>query len=220
MPGKKKKGGKKKADDGVEEVTLDQLQTAFKKECKTLAVSSAASQPIADIFSSYLEDEEKGTLSQLCIGNEIDGLAVEALFQSMLKSKYLKLKCICFWRSDIGDGGAKAAGDIIANIATIEKLEIRDSALSESGCEVLAKAMLLNNRKLKSLVTLRLDSNRFGSDGLLQIAHGLANNRCVRRLSFGFCGIYGDKSANDALHSILSNCFLLELSCPVALPDG
>lgn len=214
MPGKKKggkKGGKKKkADDGVEEVTLDQLQTAFKKECKALSVPSHAAQPIADIFSAYLEDEDKGTLSQLCVGNQIDGLAVEALFQSLLKSKYLKLKCVCFWRSDIGDAGAKYAGEIIANIATIQKLEIRDSALSAKGCEVLSKAMLRNNRTLKSLVTLRLDFNRFGSDGLLQIAHGLTNNRCVRRLSFGFCGVYGDKNANDALHRILSNCFLLE----------
>ena len=103
-------------------------------------------------------------------------------------------------------------GDIIANIPTVQKLEIRDSGLSAMGCELLAKSMLINNRKLKSLVTLRLDFNRIGSAGLLQISKGLVNNRCVRRLSFGFCGINGDKHANDALHNILSNCFLLELS--------
>lgn len=83
--------------------------------------------------------------------------------------------------------------------------------MSETGCELLAKSLLINARTLKTLVTLRLDFNRFGSDGLLQIAHGLVFNRCIRRLSFGFCGIYGDKHSNDALHKILSNCFLLEL---------
>eukprot|EP01084_Bolivina_argentea_P198160 339409_1 len=214
MPGKKKKGGKKadkkKSDDGAEEVTLEQLQSAFKKECKTLNISQNASQPMTQIFESYLEDEEKGTLSQLCVGNQINGLTVEALFNSLQKSKYKKLKCICFWRSQIGDSGAKAAGDIIANIPTITKLEIRDSALSDTGCELLAKSMLIHNRKLKTLVTLRLDFNRFGSDGLLQISKGLLHNRCIRRLSFAFCGIDGDKNANDAFHKILTNCFLLE----------
>lgn len=107
--GKKKGGAKKKADDAVEEVTLEQLQSAFKKECKALNIPSEASKPIVDIFASYLEDEEKGTLSQLCIASQIDGLAVEALFNSIHKSKYIKLKCICFWRSNIGDNGAKAA---------------------------------------------------------------------------------------------------------------
>ena len=104
----------------------------------------------------------------------------------------------------------KKKGDIIANIPTIQKLEIRDSSLSETGCELLAKSLLINNRTLKSLVTLTLDFNRFGSEGLLQIAHGLLHNRCIKRLSFGFCGIYGDKHSNDALHKILSYCFLLE----------
>jgi len=214
MPGKKKKGGKKggkkKAENAVDEVTLDDLQAQFKKECKAINVSSTASQPILDIFGSYLEDEEKGTLSQLCIADQIDAPTVSALFHSIMKSKYTKLKCICFWRSDIGDGGAKAAGDIIANIPTVQKLEIRDSGLSPIGCELLAKSMLINNRRMKSLVTLRLDFNRIGSDGLLQISKGLINNRCVRRLSLGFCGINGDKHANDAIHNILSNCFLLE----------
>jgi len=215
MPGKKKKGGKKKAaDDGAaEEVTLEELQSAFKKECKALSVPTEAAQPIADIFASYLEDaEEKGALSQLCVGRSIgdDGLCVRALFGALQKSKYSQLQCVCFWRADIGDAGAKAAGDIVANIASIAKLEIRDSALSASGCWLLSKALLLNNRTLKSLRTLRLDFNRFGSDGLLQIAHGLVHNRCVRRLSFAFCAIEGDKTAADALHSILSNCFALE----------
>lgn len=216
MPGKKKKGGKGKkkkgggGGDDVEEVTLEALQSAFKKECKALSVRSEAAQPILSIFSTYLDDEDKGTLSQLCVGAQIDGVAVEALFQSVLKSKYLKLKVLCFWRADIGDDGAKSAAQIIANIATVEKLEIRDSALSALGCEVLANALLSNNRRLKSLVTLRLDFNRFGSDGLLQIARGLSLNRCVRRLSFAFCAISGDKNGNDALHRILSNCFLLE----------
>ena len=99
---------------------------------------------------------------------------------------------------------------MIANIATIQKLEIRDSGISEIGCELLAKSILINNRKLKSLVTLRLDFNRIGSEGLLQISHGLQNNRCLRRLSLSFCGIVGDKMANDGLHNILSNAFLLE----------
>mmetsp|Transcript_30420 Transcript_30420/g.26832 ORF Transcript_30420/g.26832 Transcript_30420/m.26832 type:complete len:360 (-) Transcript_30420:28-1107(-) len=215
MGGKKKKGGKKggtkkNAESAIEEVTLDQLQTAFKKECKSLNVPQNASQAINEIFQSYLEDEEKGTLSQLCIAAQINATAVEALFNSIYKSKYIKLKCICFWRANIGDDGAKAAGDIIANIPTIQKLEIRDSALSMIGCELLAKSILINNRTTKSLVTLRLDFNRIGSEGLLQIAHGLLHNRCIKRLSFSFCAIYGDKHSNDALHKILSNCFLLE----------
>lgn len=112
MPGKGKKGkknaGKKKAENAVEEVTLDDFQAQFKKECKAINVSSTASQPILDIFGSYLEDEEKGTLSQLCVASQTDANAVEALFHSLQKSQYKKLKCICFWRSDIGDGGAKA----------------------------------------------------------------------------------------------------------------
>jgi len=214
MPGKKKggknKGGKKKAENAEEEVTLDDLNAQFKKECKTINVPSTSSQPILDIFGSYLEDEEKGTLSQLCIAEQTDSLAVDALFRSIQTSKYKKLKCICFWRSDIGDNGAKAAGDIIANISTVQKLEIRDSGVTSMGCELLAKSMLINNRKLKSLVTLRLDFNRIGSIGLQEISKGLVNNRCVRRLSFGYCGINGDKHSNDALHNILSNCFLLE----------
>merc|ERR1712228_33761 len=82
--------------------------------------------------------------------------------------------------------------------------------LSRTGCEFLAKSILINNRTFKSLVTMRLDFNRIGSDGLLQIAKGFTNNRCIRRLSFAFCGVTGDKKGQDAVHYILSNCFLLE----------
>jgi len=214
MPGKKKadskKGkGKAKAQETEEEATVDHLQAAFKKECRALNVSSNASQPIVRIFQSYLDDEEKGVLSQLCVAVPIDGIAVQALFNSVQKSKYSKLKCICFWRCNIADNGAQAAGEMIGNLP-IEKLEIRDCGVTSMGCELLAKSLLLNNRKLKSLSTLRLDFNRIGSAGLLQIAQGLENNRCVRRLSFAFCAIDGDQFANQALQHILSNCFLLE----------
>eukprot|EP01084_Bolivina_argentea_P100301 180123_1 len=215
MPGKKKKkdkkgGSKNKGDTAIEEVTLEQLQSVFKKECKTLNISPNESQPIVDIFKSYIEDEEKGTLSQLCIRNEINNLVVMALFNSIQKSKYVKLKSTCFWRSAIGDTGAKSAGDIIANIPTIQTFEIRDSNVSEIGCRSLATSILINNRKFKSLVNLRLDFNNIGSNGLLQISNGLQNNRCIKRLSFAFCNINGDKNANDALHNIFTNCFLLE----------
>ena len=116
---KKTKGGKKAAGKGkggksateeIEEVTLDQLQSAFKKECKSLNVSSNAFDPISNAFQSYLDDEEKGTFSQLCVGQEIDGSAVQALFNSLKKTKYLKLKTLCFWRAaNIGDVGVKSA---------------------------------------------------------------------------------------------------------------
>jgi len=215
--GKKAKGegGKKKAAAAavaVEEVTLEELQSAFKKECKALNVSSSAAEPISNAFASYLDDEEKGQMSQLCVsGQQIDGLAVQALFASLQKSKYLKLKTLCFWRAaDIGTDGVKAACDIVSKLPSIQKLEMRDCGLSKLGCELLGQSMLINNRIFKSLVTLRLDFNRFGSDGLLAIAKGFTNNRCLRRLSFAFCGVCGDKKGQDAIHRILSNCLLIE----------
>ena len=208
--GKEKKGKKEEKED---EVTLDQVLTTFKKECKTLNIDNDLCNGINDILNEYITNEDKGVLTQLCVSIPIDGLCLKAFLNTINKTKYKKLKCLCFWGSNIGDIGCKYVGELITNeYNKISKLEIRDCNVTDKGCDMLSKYLLKHNRSFKHLQILRFDFNRFKNKGIYNIACGLKYNSSLKCISFAFCDITDSNELNDALILMLTTCNKLELN--------
>lgn len=78
-------------------------------------------------------------------------------------------------------------------------MELLDNKITALGCEFISKA--LHPRMKPQIQVLKLDHNHFGSDGIINLAEGLAINPTLRLLSLTYCGF--DFNAADALFQIL-----------------
>ena len=78
-------------------------------------------------------------------------------------------------------------------------LELLDCKISPLGCEFISRS--LHPKMTPSIQVLKLDHNEFGSQGVINLSHGLAINPYLRLLSLTYCGI--DEKAARALFEIL-----------------
>ncbi|ETO36907.1 hypothetical protein RFI_00156 [Reticulomyxa filosa] len=199
----------------AEEISVEQLQQAFRKECKNKNISTIQTQCVYNLLKDFIEnEEEKGPLKQLCIGGDIGSQVCAALCDAIVKSKYDKLHTYCFWRAGIGDEGALHISQHIANCPSLKKLELRDCGVSHVGIQALAEGILKNNssiktskskRRFKTLETIRLDFNKIGDAGILHLSNGLEFNRSLKRLSLQYCGIGSTQQAVQGITQIFSS---------------
>ncbi|ETO36979.1 hypothetical protein RFI_00083 [Reticulomyxa filosa] len=95
------------AKHNKEKIDVEQLQQAFRKECKNRNISAIQMQCIYNLLKDFIEnEEEKRPLKQLCIDGDISSQVCAALCDAIVKSKYDKLHTYCFWRAGIGNEGA------------------------------------------------------------------------------------------------------------------
>lgn len=78
-------------------------------------------------------------------------------------------------------------------------LELLDNKITPLGCEFIARA--LHPKMTPTIEILKLDHNEFGSQGVINLATGLAINPYLRMLSLTYCGI--DERAARSLFEIL-----------------
>ena len=78
-------------------------------------------------------------------------------------------------------------------------LELLDNKITPLGCEFISRA--LHPKMNPTIEILKLDHNEFGSQGVINLAQGLAINPYLRMLSLTYCGI--DERAARSLFEIL-----------------
>jgi len=78
-------------------------------------------------------------------------------------------------------------------------LELLDNKISPLGCEFIARTM--HPKSNTAVSVLKLDHNDIGSEGIQNLAHGLAINKTLATLSMTYCNI--DYLGGRALFEIL-----------------
>lgn len=170
----------------------------YKKKCGELEV------PVCDIlkqkYDLYLEDNAD-KITKFHIWKELGEAGTKAIFESMKQIAYPHCVSIRLWKTFCEDEGCRQ----ICQFLEMEKvnstlfLELLDNKITPLGCEFISRA--LHPKMNPTIEILKLDHNEFGSQGVINLAHGLAINPVLRMLSLTYCGI--DQHAARALFEIL-----------------
>ena len=87
----------------------------------------------------------------------------------------------------------------IESAKSISVLELLDNKITPLGCEFIARTM--HPKSNTAVSVLKLDHNDIGSDGIQNLAYGLAINKTLVTLSMTYCNI--DYRGGRALFEIL-----------------
>jgi len=110
-------------------------------------------------------------------------------------AKYPHCASLRFWRTFCEDEGVRAVCQYVETGKPVAFLELLDNKITPLGCDFISRA--LHPKSQPQVQVLKLDHNQFGSEGLINLAEGLAINPVLRLLSLTYCGI--DHEAADAL---------------------
>eukprot|EP00823_Brevimastigomonas_motovehiculus_P003694 TRINITY_DN2285_c0_g1_i1.p1 TRINITY_DN2285_c0_g1~~TRINITY_DN2285_c0_g1_i1.p1 ORF type:complete len:334 (-),score=84.27 TRINITY_DN2285_c0_g1_i1:182-1183(-) len=135
------------------------------------------------MLSKFLEEEKQS--KQWIFSSHLERYVTRALMISLSTNKYEHLTSLCFWNCDLGDEGAIDVAKALPSLPNVSKLEMMDNQLTASTCAALA--VVLKKRATSRLTILRLDHNRIGTEGVLQLLDGLHFNSTLRTLSLAFC---------------------------------
>lgn len=133
-------------------------------------------------------------------------ILVNAILGDTNRSKYTEFVDIRIVESNIGDVGAKYFARLLnkCNDRDNFKLAILDltqNNIGPKGCLNLGRSLCCGMNA--TLLHLKLDFNKFGSQGLIHLTKGLAMNSTLKRLSLRYCDIDGITS-NESLSNILT----------------
>eukprot|EP00163_Fabomonas_tropica_P017804 TRINITY_DN3157_c0_g1_i1.p1 TRINITY_DN3157_c0_g1~~TRINITY_DN3157_c0_g1_i1.p1 ORF type:complete len:321 (-),score=64.96 TRINITY_DN3157_c0_g1_i1:118-1080(-) len=122
------------------------------------------------------------------------------IVSAMLLSQFRSITHLCFYRAHVGDEGVDALCELLRNSdMPLKNLELVDNNITALGCKYLSFALKPN----KHLLTLVLDHNNFGDDGIEALfGHGLSANEKLQCLSAKYCGL-GVKGARVVANRII-----------------
>ena len=215
MPAKKGKGkGKKGKPEGPPpDLVLKRLRRTYKETCASL--DTPMERGFMRRLASYIEDGEDDfgnalpTQFVFPYGQDLLGpMGTRALVTTLNVAKYAHLKHLCFYRAGVTDEGVDALVDLIkARTCTVKNLELVDNHITHVGMKFLGIAMKTND----SLLTLVLDHNRFGDEGVhdfVEQAFVPPTRQALKYLSMKHCAIgpVGAKAIADRIinHSSLT----------------
>jgi hypothetical protein len=149
--------------------------------------------------------------------DEFDIMGYRLCMQALASSKYNEMKALRLWKTGGGDEAVRATCFYLdspcQNVEGEGLVEVQfvDCDVTPLGCSFLGRS--LGHGGNMNVQCLKLDFNRFGSEGMQQLAQGLAQNEKLQRLDLTYCGI--DSSGGRYLFEILiftkSNLESLEL---------
>lgn len=209
MPSKVKELEKKnsKKDTLPEEDPLVFLKN-YKAQAHKLGVKSFQS-----IIQS-IENDGNATGQLIVTSNDKEHLGpcgcralVHAILGENCDSKYIGFKDIRIIGSKIGNIGACSIARLLnkcddSNSYSLFYLDLSENGMDSKGCLALGRSLCAGMNT--TLLSLKLDHNEIGSEGLHNLARGLVMNRTLKRLSLRYCNIDGS-SVKESIPNILSN---------------
>jgi Ran GTPase-activating protein (RanGAP) involved in mRNA processing and transport len=145
---------------------------------------------------------------------ELEIMAFRLCMQALASSNYNQIKALRLWKTGGGDEAARAICFYLDSHCQktqgegVKEVQLVDINLGTLGCSFLGRSLgphLDENQKLTSgninVQCLVLDYNQIGSEGMEQLALGLAQNSYLQRLDLNYCGI--DSKGGRFLFEIL-----------------
>ncbi|KAL9188584.1 hypothetical protein ACHAXT_006962 [Thalassiosira profunda] len=182
------------------------LYKNYLNECKAIGI-----EPHASVKDTLTNEENTNLGKQLLVLGSGDATlgpgGCRALVNAMIGGKadastsghtpYTAAKELRICRSNINDAGARALSSLLMATAhqlspdlqpwQLEYLELSDNNIGKDGCLALGRALCVGMNR--TLVTLILDFNPLGSNGVAALCKGLSTNSTLKKLSLKHCSI-------------------------------
>eukprot|EP00455_Lapot_gusevi_P009753 TRINITY_DN14382_c0_g1_i1.p1 TRINITY_DN14382_c0_g1~~TRINITY_DN14382_c0_g1_i1.p1 ORF type:complete len:348 (-),score=45.48 TRINITY_DN14382_c0_g1_i1:83-1126(-) len=188
-----------KKDDDETVVGINKLSKSFANSCVAAGFKAAEFAPITKIFQRHIE--ERKPIKQMVLSQDVPQEILPLFFRSLRQLRCETMKSLCFWRSDIGDPGIEALSRSLCYFPNLTRLDLMGCKLKPSGCEALAQGML--HPIAPNILTLNLDHNPIGSEGMRHLAHALKQHRTLSQLQLAFCDM--DAAAGRSLAEVLAS---------------
>lgn len=194
-PAKGGKGAKKKEGDGPDvSVQMRRVKVEVNKVVQELQIPPELE--LDKLFITKFNDALVGSTGKLLFQGDKPGVLGTQALSLVLRELcpvFVPIKTMCFWRCMVGDEGLKALCENCLykkkmdqhNWAGYQHLELMDVRLSPRGCEYLSQQLAANI----PLVSLVLDFNAIGDEGVMLLAEGLRTNSELHTLSLSYCQV-------------------------------
>lgn len=108
------------------------------------------------------------------------------MFETFLEQGgYKHLEILILSNLKTYDEGLKVICDYMQTAKTVKELDLEINQISPIGCSYLGEAFL--PRYQVPIQKLNLSYNKFGTEGLAQLAKGIAQNDTLEQLTLNYC---------------------------------
>ena len=154
-----------------------------------------------------LEDCLKTCSRKICFEEEEPSAAsarifLLGLYESFRDQKIDKLsnqiRKLCFWRSPIADEGCIALAQLL-KFGSIHFLELMDNRVTCASMDALSDAVAVC-----PLVSLSIEFNDLGDDGVVRLCAGLKQAKKLENLSLSYCNVC-ERGASEIASQVLPN---------------
>lgn len=106
---------------------------------------------------------------------------------SLITIQYKHTTSLRLWKTFCEDEGARAVCQWLTLNKSVRYLELLENRITPLGCEFIGRIM--HPDTMSPIVTLKLDHNDIGSEGVKYLAEGLSMNKSLNYLSLTYCNI-------------------------------
>ena len=192
-------GAKKRADGGkqVTDDSAEQLYRAYRRYLSDMSIQMP--KQLEEKFLEIRDEKNPGFLTEFIYWDVLEPEGIRALADALRDTTYTHLKSIRLWGSRTKDEGTRSLCQYMRISNSILSLELIQCELTSLSCEFLGR--LLSPINSNPLITLRLDHNDLGNQGVFELSQGLCMNSVLKTLTLSYCGF--DSSACRAIMQIL-----------------
>lgn len=194
---------KKGAKGGEAEPAVDVGKVMKDLKPRWERLSATVGVPLETKVVSRFEECLRSATRRLCFEEEEPSAAsarifLIGLYESFRDQKIDKLsnqiRKLCFWRSAIADDGCISLAQLL-KFGSIHYLELMDNRITASSMDALSDAFAIC-----PLVSISIDFNDIGDDGVARLCSGLKLSKKLESLSLSYCNVGGRGAAELATH--------------------
>jgi hypothetical protein len=179
----------------------------FRKDYSKLMKQFEGVKKMEDVERTLgdIDNSVEGFVDFWYFTEEFDPMGFRLTMQALASSHYNQFKALRLWKTGGGDEAVRAICFYLDSHCQktegvgVKELQLVDCDVGTLGCSFLGRSLGFGgNFNVQCLV---LDFNQIGSEGMEQLAQGLAQNRSLMRLDLNYCGI--DSKGGRFLFEIL-----------------
>lgn len=149
------------------------------------------------MWSMY--QEEEADFQKFHLYDHLGWQGVRAIFDALKQVKYGHCKTVRLWKTACEDEGIRSVCEYLRIAPNVLLLELLNNNITKLGCEFISKVIHPDTKS--NIMVLKLDHNNFGSEGVIELAKGLTQNKTLESLSLTYCNI--DEKGARALFEIV-----------------